>query len=68
MKMELQILDALTHALEAYASVMATPFTDGLALKSLQLIFENLPAAYDSADEKMGICAGGSALSGCDHL
>ena len=42
-------IDAVTHCLEAYASVMATPFTDGLALKSLQLIFENLPAAYDSA-------------------
>lgn len=27
-----------------------------------------MPAAYDSADEKMGSCAGGSALSGCDHL
>ena len=42
-------IDAVTHCLEAYASVMATPFTDGLALKSLQLIFDNLPAAYDSA-------------------
>ena len=42
-------IDAVTHDLEAYASVMATPYTDGLALKSLQLIFANLPAAYDSA-------------------
>ncbi len=42
-------IDAVTHDLEAYASVMATPYTDGLALKSLQLIFDNLPAAYDSA-------------------
>ncbi|MCI5668907.1 MAG: bifunctional acetaldehyde-CoA/alcohol dehydrogenase [Oscillospiraceae bacterium] len=42
-------IDAVTHDLEAYASMMATPFTDGLALKSLQLIFDNLPAAYDSA-------------------
>lgn len=42
-------IDAVTHNLEAYASVMATPYTDGLALKSLQLIFDNLPAAYDSA-------------------
>ena len=41
-------IDAVTHNLEAYASVMATPYTDGLALKSLQLIFDNLPAAYDS--------------------
>lgn len=42
-------IDAVTHDLEAYASIMATPYTDGLALKSLQLIFDNLPAAYDSA-------------------
>ena len=42
-------IDAVTHDLEAYASLMATPYTDGLALKSLQLIFDNLPAAYDSA-------------------
>ena len=37
----------MTHALEAYASVMATDYTDGLALRSLKLIFENLPRAYD---------------------
>ena len=40
-------IDAVTHALEAYASVMATDYTDGLALRSLKLIFENLPRAYD---------------------
>ena len=40
-------IDAVTHALEAYASVMATDYTDGLALKSLKLVFENLPRAYD---------------------
>ena len=40
-------IDAVTHALEAYASVMATDYTDGLALRSLKLIFENLPAAYE---------------------
>lgn len=39
-------IDAVTHALEAYASVMATDYTDGLALRSLKLIFENLPRAY----------------------
>ncbi len=39
-------VDAVTHALEAYASVMATDYTDGLALRSLKLIFENLPRAY----------------------
>ena len=40
-------IDAVTHALEAYASVMATDYTDGLALRSLKLVFENLPRAYD---------------------
>ena len=39
-------IDAVTHALEAYASVMATDYTDGIALRSLKLIFENLPRAY----------------------
>lgn len=41
-------IDAVTHALEAYASIMATPYTDGLALQALKVIFENLPAAYDN--------------------
>lgn len=40
-------IDALTHALEAYASVMATDYTDGLALKSMKNIFKYLPAAYE---------------------
>ena len=40
-------IDAVTHALEAYASMLATDYTDGLALRSLKLVFENLPAAYD---------------------
>ena len=40
-------IDALTHALEAYASIMATDFTDGLALKAMKNIFEYLPYAYD---------------------
>ncbi len=39
-------IDAVTHALEAYASMLATDYTDGLALKSLKMVFENLPAAY----------------------
>jgi len=38
--------DAMVHALEAYASVMATDYTDGLAIRAMQLIFENLPTAY----------------------
>ncbi len=40
-------IDALTHALEAYASIMATEFTDGLALQAIELIFENLPLAFN---------------------
>lgn len=41
-------IDAVTHALEAYASVMATDYTDGLALQALKVIFEYLPAAYEN--------------------
>ena len=40
-------IDALTHALEAYASIMATEYTDGLALQAMKKIFEYLPAAYE---------------------
>lgn len=56
-------IDAVTHALEAYASVMATEYTDGLALKALKTIFEYLPRAYDNgpndaeAREKMANAA-----------
>ncbi|PSN17283.1 bifunctional acetaldehyde-CoA/alcohol dehydrogenase [filamentous cyanobacterium CCP5] len=39
-------IDALTHALEAYVSVMASDFTSGLALEAMQLLFEYLPRAY----------------------
>jgi acetaldehyde dehydrogenase/alcohol dehydrogenase len=39
-------IDALTHALEAYVSVMASDFTDGLALKAINLLFKYLPSAY----------------------
>ena len=41
-------IDAVTHALEAYASMLATDYTDGLALRSLTLVFENLPKCYDN--------------------
>lgn len=41
-------IDAMTHALEAYASVMATEYTDGLALKALKSIFTYLPSAYEN--------------------
>ncbi len=40
-------VDVLTHALEAYASVMATDYTDGLALKAMKNVFDYLPVAYE---------------------
>ncbi len=44
-------VDVLTHALEAYASIMATDYTDGLALKAMKNVFDYLPRAYnDGAD------------------
>lgn len=43
-------IDALVHALEAYASVMASGFTDSLALMAMKLIFEFLPRAYDDGE------------------
>jgi len=56
-------IDAVTHALEAYASIMATDYTDGLALKALKVIFQYLPRAYNDgqydveAREKMANAA-----------
>ena len=44
-------IDAATHALEAYASMLATDYTDGLALRSLKMIFEYLPEAYENGAE-----------------
>ncbi len=44
-------IDAVTHALEAYASMLATDYTDGLALRALKVIFEYLPRAYDNGRE-----------------
>ena len=43
-------IDAVTHALEAYVSVMATDYTDGLAIKALQTIFKYLPRAYENGN------------------
>ena len=60
-------IDALTHALEAYASVMASEYTDGLALRAMKSIFQYLPRAYDNgpndpvAREKM---ANASTMAG----
>lgn len=62
-------IDALTHALEAYASIMATDYTDGLALKAAKTIFEYLPRCYDNgpndpvAREKMANAATMAGMS-----
>jgi len=56
-------IDAVTHALEAYAAMLATDYTDGLALRSLKTVFEYLPRAYENgqtdvtAREKMANAA-----------
>ena len=56
-------IDAVTHALEAYAAMLATDYTDGLALKALKTVFEYLPRAYENgatdveAREKMANAA-----------
>ncbi len=56
-------IDAVTHAIEAYAAMLATDYTDGLALQALKVIFEYLPRAYDNgqndpvAREKMANAA-----------
>ena len=56
-------IDAVTHAVEAYAAMLATDYTDGLALRSLKMVFEYLPRAYENgqtdveAREKMANAA-----------
>ena len=56
-------IDAVTHSLEAYAAMLATDYTDGLALKSLKTVFTSLPRAYENgptdveAREKMANAA-----------
>ena len=56
-------IDALTHALEAYASMLATDYTDSLALQAIKMIFDYLPQAYENgpvnprAREKMANAA-----------
>ena len=56
-------IDAVTHAVEAYAAMLATDYTDSLALRSLKMVFEYLPRAYENgqtdvlAREKMANAA-----------
>ena len=61
-------MDALTHAVEAYVSTLHSPFTDPLALKAIQTVFDYLPASYQGdkeAREQMhyGQCLAGMAFS-----
>ena len=61
-------MDALTHAIEAYVSTLNGPFTDPLAIKAIQMVFEYLPASYQkdmSAREQMHYaqCLAGMAFS-----
>lgn len=44
-------VDALVHSIEAYVSIMATEFTDSMALKAIKLIFDYLPRAYKNGGE-----------------
>lgn len=41
-------IDVMTHAIEAYVSIMASPFTDGLALQAMKAVFDYLPRAYEN--------------------
>ena len=51
-------IDVMTHAIEAYVSIMASDFTDGTALKATKLVFDNLPTAY----------ADGTNVAARDHM
>ena len=60
-------IDVMTHAIEAYVSVMASDYTDGLALKAIQNVFKYLPRAYEfgAADKEARIkMADASCLAG----
>ena len=46
-------MDVLTHALEAYVSVMASDFTDGLAEKAAELVYKYLPIAYEDGSNEI---------------
>lgn len=43
-------IDAVSHSMEAFASMLATDYTDSLALRSLKIMFEYLPRAYENGE------------------
>ena len=59
-------VDVLVHALEAYVSVMASDYTDGLALKAMKNVFEYLPRAYNNGNDVEARCkmADASCMAG----
>ena len=58
-------IDVMTHALEAYASMMASDYTDGLALNAIKLVFNYLPRAYkDGSDVEAKTAYGKCFLHG----
>ncbi|MBU5468669.1 bifunctional acetaldehyde-CoA/alcohol dehydrogenase [Virgibacillus sp. MSJ-26] len=46
-------MDVLTHAIEAYVSCMANDYTDGLAIKAIQMVFEYLPKSYHNEHDEL---------------
>ena len=59
-------VDVLVHSIEAYASVMASDYTDGLALKAMKNVFDYLPTAYNEGDNVEARCkmADASCMAG----
>ncbi|MFV0441371.1 MAG: iron-containing alcohol dehydrogenase [Lachnospirales bacterium] len=57
-------MDALTHAFEAYASVLNCDYTDPLALKAIQMVFDYLPASYEGDKEARGKMHNAQCLAG----
>ena len=59
-------VDVLVHSLEAYASVMASDYTDGLALKAMKNVFDYLPTAYNEGNNVEARCkmADASCMAG----
>lgn len=57
-------MDALTHAIEAYVSTLHCPYTDALALKAIEMVFDYLPASYHCNAEARGQMHDAQCLAG----